>query len=139
MQVYKMILVFRTKIEPLSNMNWAGVGYLQWPLQEIPDTIPAGHIRYPSGLEIYLGDPATAFHCEYEQVVAYDELPMDVFQARLAMIFNAFYQASLNATIFFGADGLGLYELDGYLDQLNYGNANGLVARVCALEVRSQL
>ncbi|KAL1613301.1 hypothetical protein SLS56_012261 [Neofusicoccum ribis] len=77
----------------------------------------------PSGLELYLQDPPTAFSDDSE-FYAYHNVTLDIFQARLALILNTFYDASLNTSNFFGADGVALYDVESH-DELQYGNATG--------------
>lgn len=111
---------------PASNwtaLNGGGGAYIPNVLDMIPDTLSSSHVGEPSGLELYLRDPPTSFKDNYD-LQNFGELPMDVFQARLALVFNTFYHASLNQTNFFGADGVGLYDVASYMET-QYGNATG--------------
>ncbi|OMP84224.1 hypothetical protein BK809_0000156 [Diplodia seriata] len=93
-------------------------------LSYIPDTIQSAHRVTPSGLESYLQDPPTSFSDGTMDIHDFGNISMDVFQARLALIVNTFYHASLNTSNFLGADGVGLYHVPwNYANQ--YGNTSG--------------
>lgn len=108
--------------------NWSAFNLVySWAinvLMAIPDTIQSGHVSQPSGLELFLENPAKSFHDTGFLPLAYQDIPMDIFQARLALILNTYYQASLTTGNFLGADGVALYDVPSTA-ALQYGNATG--------------
>ncbi|KAF4546198.1 uncharacterized protein LTHEOB_4195 [Lasiodiplodia theobromae] len=85
-----------------SAVNW-GVRGGEF-LYDIPNTIQSSRTGEASGLELYLLDPPTSF--SGFDVGDYTRIPLDTFQARLALIVNSFFHASLNTSKFVGADGV---------------------------------
>ncbi|OJD33152.1 uncharacterized protein BKCO1_3300089 [Diplodia corticola] len=94
-------------------------------LMYIPDTIQSAHPVTPTGLESYLQDPPTSFQDDGFDVADYDGVPLPVFEARLALVVNTFYHASLNASNFLGADGVARYVVEPWYYANQYGNASG--------------
>ncbi|KAB2572648.1 hypothetical protein DIS24_g9622 [Lasiodiplodia hormozganensis] len=107
-----------------SILNWGSLAPVNL-LATIPNTIQSAHPVEPSGLDLYLVDPPTSIGVT--DFGNFDDVPLDIFQARLALIFNTFYQASLNTSNILGADGV-----DGVapqnipeFDQKQYTNTTG--------------
>lgn len=114
-----------TEGKPASNwtaLNLAPFAYLMNFIRILPDIGTSDHVNERSTLELFLNNPATAIKDTADFPEAYDEIPMELFQARLSLVFNSFWQASTNATNFFGADGVALYQP---VDARTYGNATG--------------
>jgi hypothetical protein len=93
-------------LEQPKNLTAFDMGWSAAILNYIPYTLPSLHWGTSGILENWLRDPPTAFLGVSNGVVSlYDDLPLNVFSDRLAMVLNTHIQASLNTTILVGSDG----------------------------------
>lgn len=87
-----------------SALDYGGDGFRLALARELPSLLPATHPQTLTTLERYLQDPPTAFDNYFD--LTYSELDVNVFQSRLALLFNTFWRMSLNQSIIIGNDGV---------------------------------
>lgn len=103
-----------------SSLNY-GWGFKRAIASDFPNLIPATHPGRLTTLEQYIQDPPSSF--EYGLSITYDQLDMDVFEARLAMLLNTFWRISMNQSTPLGLDGVSLNRTDYYAQF--WGHADG--------------
>ncbi|KAH7394396.1 hypothetical protein BKA66DRAFT_299245 [Pyrenochaeta sp. MPI-SDFR-AT-0127] len=90
----------------MGNLTALDVGWTNVIVKHIPYTLASLHVSDPGILEKWLRDPPTAFRREYPSIqTLFDEVPMQVFSDRLALVLNTHLRATFNVTINVGSDG----------------------------------
>ncbi|KAF2847242.1 hypothetical protein T440DRAFT_456651 [Plenodomus tracheiphilus IPT5] len=79
-------------------------------LSYVPYTLASNHPLEPSVLESWLKNPALVYQGNVysESRFWYEDIPLDVFSDRLAMVLNTYIRATINMTNTFGSDGISL-------------------------------
>jgi len=91
-------------------------------LQYLPSTIASYHPIEPSVLEKWLQNPPTTFGVDFSRTYdwSYEDIPLNVFSDRLAMVLNTNLLAIFNMTIMVGSDGTSIDVRDSM-----WGNTTG--------------
>jgi hypothetical protein len=78
-------------------------------LSYIPYTMASLHPSEPSILEKWLKNPPTTFAVNYSETqMWYEDIPLNIFSNRLAMVFNTYLRATFDLAYTVGSDGTSL-------------------------------